>query len=326
MKGELRELTLADRELVSRYLRRYPPATSELTFTNLFVWAASRPVWLAEVQNTLVFLVEDVHNHDAHKLIFGAPVGELPPEDVRHALPEPVAGFARVPEPVAERLAGAGLRIREVRDDWDYVYRVEDLATLSGQRYHKKRNLARQCQELHECRYEPITPRLIPECVDLQDRWCATRDCGNSPGLCNEYAAILQAFDHYEDLALIGGAIRVDGQVQAYALAEPLSPGTAVWHFEKAMPGIHGLGQLITHWFALHALAEFEFVNREQDLGIPGLRQAKESYHPHCLVKKFSVEFDGVRLHPLQDPHECAGSTSEVSAMEAPPNQEAVRG
>ena len=80
--------------------------------------------------------------------------------------------------------------------------------------------------------------------------------------------------------------MRVDGTIQACAIAEDLSPGTAVWHFEKAMADIPGLGQLINHWFSKYGLSDFDYVNREQDLGIPGMRQAKESYHPHHMVPK----------------------------------------
>jgi hypothetical protein len=101
-------------------------------------------------------------------------------------------------------------------------------------------------------------------------------------------------FENFKELDLIGGAIRVDGVIQAFAIAEQLSPGVAVCHFEKALPGIQGLGQLINKWFALRGLKDFTFINREQDLGVPGLRQAKKSYHPHHLVEKYTLSVDSV--------------------------------
>jgi len=80
-----------------------------------------------------------------------------------------------------------------------------------------------------------------------------------------------------------------------------------VWHFEKAMPDIQGLGQLINQWFSLHSLRGFEFVNREQDLGIPGLRQAKESYFPHHMVEKFTALMPSTDIKSMQpaEPKEC---------------------
>jgi hypothetical protein len=122
-----------------------------------------------------------------------------------------------------------------------------------------------------------------------------------------EYSAIREAFSHYEELDPIGGAIRVNGKVEAYAVGEKLAPGTAVCHFEKAMPNVKGLGQLINQWFAKYSLSDFEFVNREQDLGVPGLRRAKESYFPHHMVEKFTARIsESVPLPELIEPHECA--------------------
>jgi hypothetical protein len=85
--------------------------------------------------------------------------------------------------------------------------------------------------------------------------------------------------------------------MQAITIGERLNDSTAVVHFEKAMPGYDGLYQLINQWFCRYGLTEFEFVNREQDLGIPGLRKAKESYHPHHMVEKYVALCD--RQEPL---------------------------
>ena len=184
----------------------------------------------------------------------------------------------------------------EDRDNADYVYRVPDLAELAGRRFSKKRNKIKQCLNKHFCEYVPITSKLLAECETMQENWCHTRDCGRNPGLCNEANAIAETFAHFEDFGLLGGAIRVDGIIQAYAIAEELYPGTAVWHFEKAMAHIPGLGQLINQWFSKYGLPEFDYVNREQDLGVPGLRQAKKSYFPHHMVEKNCISLETDRL------------------------------
>jgi hypothetical protein len=123
----------------------------------------------------------------------------------------------------------------------------------------------------------------------MLDRWCAARNCGVDPGLCDEYRAIRQLLEHYEQLDVTGAAVRVDGAVQAFSMGEALSPDTAVIHVEKAMPDIEGLYQVMNQWFCRDQLGGFDYVNREQDLGVPGLRKAKLSYHPHHMVKKFRV-------------------------------------
>lgn len=302
----IRPLQLSDRPTVEGYLRRYPPEISELTFTNLFVWRTSRPVFLVEVEDSIAFFT-NTGNDDGEKLILGHPLGKASPLNIANALGFEVAGFIRIPENTASTLRDANLLVTPDRDNSDYVYRVADLAELAGRRYHKKRNLIKQCLAAYTCQYEPITPELVSECSDMQDRWCEMRQCGQDPGLCNEYVAIREVFDYFEDLQLIGGAIRVDGTVQAYAIGEELRPGTAVCHFEKAMPGFRGLGQIINQWFAKYALRGFEFENREQDLGIPGLRQTKKSYYHHHMVNKFNAWFSTPRSQvPLTvEPREC---------------------
>jgi hypothetical protein len=303
----IRPLKLSDRSMVEAYLQRYPPEISELTFTNLFVWRASRPVFIAKVEASIVFVTHTHEDGNGKMFILGPPLGDNSPLSVANALGVEVAGFIRIPENTASTLRDANLLITPDRDNSDYVYRVRDLAELAGRRFHKKRNLIKQCLAAYTCQYEPITQALIFECVDMQDRWCEERQCGQEPGLCNEYVAIRNMFDHFEALQVVGGAIRVDRIIQAYAVGEELRPGTAVCHFEKAMPGFRGLGQLINQWFAKYALRDFEFENREQDLGVPGLRQAKESYYPDHMVEKFSAWFSADRSDialPVE-PREC---------------------
>jgi hypothetical protein len=105
-------------------------------------------------------------------------------------------------------------------------------------------------------------------------------------GLEAENAAIKAVFDKFEYLGVFGGAVYIDDKVEAFTLAEPLNDETAVVHFEKANSGIEGLYQVINQWFCQRALRGFRFVNREQDLGVSGLRKAKQSYHPHHMVEK----------------------------------------
>jgi hypothetical protein len=304
---EVRPLVLSDLPVVKAYLQRHPPEISELTFTNLFVWRNARPVFLAEADDAIVFITNSRLGDANDKLIIGSPVGGASPLAAARSLDLQVAGFSRIPETTASQLREAGLHVETDRDNWDYVYRVADLGDLAGRRFHKKRNLIKQCLRAYTCRYEPITSGLIAECSDMQDRWCKARECGHDPGLCSEYVAIRESFSLFEQLQLIGGVVRVDGIIQAYALGEQLRPGVAVCHFEKAMPGFRGLGQLINQWFSKHSLGAFELVNREQDMGISGLRQAKESYHPHHMVEKFNAWFPGVspgKALPVE-PHEC---------------------
>ena len=294
----IRSLTLNDRSLVTEYFKRYPPEISEHTFTNLFIWQPSRPIFITEIEKTLVFLVKSTGNEKDY-LLYGPPVGTLTMPDIIKAFGSSISGGSvsggniigavRIPDKDTVNIPPEKYIVNSDRDNADYVYQVSDLAELAGRRFSKKRNKIKQCLRKHLCEYVPITPELMAECEIMQDNWCHSRDCGRNPGLCNEASAIAETFAHFEDFGLLGGAVRVEGTIQAYAIAEELHPGTAVWHFEKAMAHIPGLGQLINQWFSRYGLSDFNYVNREQDLGVPGLRQAKESYFPHHMVNKSCI-------------------------------------
>lgn len=282
-------LALAHRPLVNDFLQKYPPAISELTFTNLYVWRHIRPVWVGEVLESVVFLIDAGVERTGRKILFGPPVGPAGVVAVLDQLSHEVSGTVRIPEDAAVELKKAAVTVYEDRDNFDYVYKVSDLATLKGRFFSKKRNHVKQCLEKYDCHYEPITAGNIDECVGAQERWCNVRNCSDDPGLCGEFKAIMETFAHFEEFGLLGGAIRINEQIEAFAIGEALRPSMAVWHFEKAMPGFQGLGQLINKWFSEKGLTQFTLVNREQDLGIKGLRQAKESYQPDHLIAKYNT-------------------------------------
>ena len=238
--------------------------------------------------NSLIFLVKAAHEINKY-ILLGPPVGKITIPEVFSTFQNKIIGAVRIPDKVTEELPSSSFLVNADRDNADYVYRTDDLAQLAGRRYAKKRNHIKQCLSSYTCEYVPITSKLIAECEIMQENWCHHRECGRNPGLCNEANAIAETFAHFEEFELLGGAIRVNGEIQAFAIGEELHPGTAVWHFEKAMAHIPGLGQLINQWFSKYGLAGYTYVNREQDLGIPGMRQAKESYYPDHMVQKSCI-------------------------------------
>jgi hypothetical protein len=289
MPNKLTVLDLSQADLINKYLADFPPQISEHTFTNLFAWSGTRPVWLHEVKDTLIFLIKTDICRDDELLIFGPPAGKLSLAEVFNELGDRVIGGVRLTDQDLTGLKTESFSITTDLDNSDYVYRVRDLADLAGRNYAKKRSHVKHCLSDHDCVFERISEHIIDECRDLLQRWCQSKQCDLDPNLCGEAQALQTTLDHFGDFNLLGGAIRVDGLIQALCIGESLNRTTAVCHFEKALPGINGLSQLINQWFAKECLTEFEFFNREQDLGIPGLRQAKESYHPDYMVEKFKV-------------------------------------
>lgn len=282
----LHPLSLDDRLSVTEYLQKFPPEISEQTFTNLFAWRNTRPIWIDEFKESLLLFSET----KTGLALLGNPVGLVSLPEVLKHYGSRITGAERFPK---EKIPDIGLlpgaTVIEDRDNADYVYSREDLATLSGRHFTKKRNHINQCLAAYDCQYEIITPETISECLAMQERWCTDRECKIEPGLRGEDQAIEETLLHYGELPLTGGAIRIAGRIEAFTVGEALNPSTAVTHFEKAMPQFQGLGQVINQWFARDNLGKFTYVNREQDLGIPGLRQAKESYSPDHLVEKVRI-------------------------------------
>lgn len=301
---ELGPLSLEHRPVYDEYLRRYPTEISEHSFTNFFIWRKSRPIHTIETGDSLVAFEE----REDGVILFGSPIGPLPLSDAVDAVSsvtgKDVVLCDRIPQkPVSAGLPG-GYEVVEDRDYFDYVYRQSDLATLEGRRYHKKRNLISQCLASHSYEYEGIGQQNIAEVSAMMDRWCDYRGCKGDRGLCNEFRATRELFQNYASLDAIGAAIRIDGEIQAFTVGESLNGTTAVVHFEKAMPEFKGLYQLINQRFSAEHLGEFEYVNREEDVGLAGLRQAKESYYPEMLVKKYKVYPLGRARAQLKEPVE----------------------
>jgi hypothetical protein len=289
-----RDLTIEDKPLFDSLLKEEGPQISELTFTNLFVWCASEPVQISQFGEAV--LVQRKRLRDGKTFLL-PPLGKVFLAELLKTLRtidsgqnrlSPFYGFTT--EQLRE-LDVDGLKVEPDRDDWDYVYLTRDLADLPGDKYHPKRNFVTRCLSRYECQYASIGTLEVEDCLRLQTRWCNLRRCNEIQGLEAENTAIKTVFDHYEYLGVFGGAIYVDSKIEAFTIAEPLTADTAVIHFEKANPKIEGLYQVINQWFCQRALTEFKFVNREQDLGIPGLRKAKENYYPHHMIEKYIAEY-----------------------------------
>jgi len=185
----------------------------------------------------------------------------------------------------------SGMKAELDRSQSDYVYLVEDLMELKGRRYHRKRNHIKQFRDKYSYRYIPLIPERVPQCLQLEEEWCDLRHCEASPGLYNESVAVKEAFTHFEDLGVKGGAILIDEKVEAFTLGEPLNSETVVIHIEKANPAYDGLYPAINQAFLEQEWSGYTYVNREQDLGEEGLRKAKESYFPHHMVNKYAITF-----------------------------------
>jgi hypothetical protein len=176
------------------------------------------------------------------------------------------------------------------RNHSEYVYTARDLAELSGGSY---LSIRRQLNRFKKnCAYavEPITAENHDEVKSFLEKWCEWKGCEDDPVLAHEKEAIFFAIDNFIGLGLSGLIIRVDKNIGAMSLFEPLNADTALVHFEKGLPDCEGIYKAINAETADAVSNNFTYINRESDLGVPGLREAKMRYHPHHMVEVFSLK------------------------------------
>ena len=194
-----------------------------------------------------------------------------------------------------EKLYSDKFEYIEERDLFDYVYDGESLRTLAGRKNQKKRNHINAFLKDYEGRYsyKLLDEEDFDDCLELLKIWASNKEENNEfdEGIDDESIGIRKIFNNYkylrENLKIAG--IYVDGKLEAFTMGELINPNMALIHIEKANPNIRGLYPYINQQFILNEFEDVEFVNREEDLGIPGLRKAKLSYHPVKFVEKYTV-------------------------------------
>ena len=188
------------------------------------------------------------------------------------------------------------LKFLEHRDYFDYVYRSSDLASLPGSSYSKIRNRLNKFIKKYEYATEVISDENMDEVNEFLKRWCLWKDCESDEILANEKKAILYSMSHFFDLGLSGIIIRVEGNIEALAVYEAMSPDTAVVHYEKGSPYFDGIYKAINMETAKILQKDYTFINREEDMGIAGLRKAKMSYRPHHMVEVYHVNKKDIKF------------------------------
>lgn len=285
---DFREISFEDKKSLDEAFKAYPPRISEYTFTNLFAWRETVKVFLSQIDETILVKRRTLNSEQLYLL---PPIGhegivETASRIISRTEKGKMPAIYGVDAAQAEPLRANGFDIRDMRDQWDYVYRVSDLTDLPSGKYHAKRKQISKCVAGHSPEYRPLIGDMVERCLQMQRDWCDLRHCDSDLGLEAENRAIRETLLRFGDLNVFGGVVLIGGEIEAFTVGERLNEDTAVVHFEKANSAIDGLYQFVNQQFCANALQGFSYVNREQDLGIPGLRRAKLSYHPTFFVEK----------------------------------------
>lgn len=173
--------------------------------------------------------------------------------------------------------------------DWDYIYNASDLIGLAGRKYHGKRNHLARFNELG-AEYAPLTEKDFDDCITFSAVEYNSKAHSDHSYMAEQFA-INTYFNYFAELGLQGGVVRIDGKLAAFTIGDRLNNDTFCVHIEKADTQFSGIYAGINNCFARSAAAEYKYINREEDLGIEGLRKAKQSYHPAFLLKKYTLTF-----------------------------------
>jgi hypothetical protein len=186
---------------------------------------------------------------------------------------------------MAQAATEQGLKVRERRDAAEYLYSVTDLSQLSGKKYHAKRNFVNRFMKENQFAYEDMNSSHFEPCLELARNWSQGKE---DVWVDREYDAIKAAFNAWDKLELEGGVIKIDEKIVAFTVGEAVG-NMAMIHFEKADASIPGAYATINQLFLKANFSHVTYVNRQEDLGLEGLRKAKLSYHPIDLVLKYDI-------------------------------------
>lgn len=268
--------------------------TSECTFTNLYIWRKAYNVQWGVAGGMLCVTMSW-----SGKTFFLPPYGDN--AGLAQALQAMTAYAHSTGIPFLVKGATAHM-IRQIEtampgqfiferdpDNDDYIHLTQELIELPGRKYNAKKNHIHHFEHTYpDYSFMRLTPDTAMACLDTAYEWYQKKK-DDDDFLNYEFHAVKDALEQFEVLGLRGGAILIYGKVVAFSLGEPLNSEMAVIHVEKGNSDIRGAYQLINRECCRYCWPEFTYVNREEDMGIPGLRKAKHSYHPVKMLEKYDV-------------------------------------
>lgn len=283
---EFKKIEISDIETYYKYMKNSSELSCENAFVNLLVWQPMYNNMLAE-KDGILFIKSGFEGDESFRLPYGCDL-EKGVALIKEYLGETPVFWAQEGPNLESfhNTIGKNYVFEESRNAFDYIYLQSDLATLSGKKYHSKRNHISAFSKKFDWHYETVNEgniEAVRECARLwylenADRMSKTMQC--------EQKGIEIMLDNMERLSVKGGAVFVDGRVVAFCLGSPINSKCFDTHIEKALADYSEAYAVINREFAKN-LSDYQYINREDDMGIEGLRRAKLSYKPAILLKKY---------------------------------------
>lgn len=276
---EQTEMTLEMRDELHPLFKNLTDGISEFTFANIFLFRKKNSYRISKIGASNYVITGNRDGPSFFMLPFGLPEKGLLDELFHTYSYMKLASVTQ-----SRKLCNLGYCVKKDRDNFDYLHLRKDLAVLKGRKYHKKRNLVTLFEKNYSSIIAPLMQSTIPDAMFILEKW---RESRPDPG---DYVGGKEALEKIEELKLCGNIVYIDGRPAAYTLGEELKKGTNfAIHFEKAASEYKGIYQYINKVFASSLPEKYTHINREQDMGDRGLRQAKMSYRPVGFVRKYKV-------------------------------------
>lgn len=294
--ADFKPVSLDDKDFFFRQYELFPQAHSDNTFTNMVCWNHYAYYGFAFIENNII-LSSTIDGLTRYR----PPIGPRNPDLLADVMK--LAAKSSDESPLVVLDADTKKWICELypelnlypqRKYFDYVYQASDLAELPGKKYSTIRRQLNQFQRNCTHLVESISEDNASEVKDFLEEWCEWKDCDSEPVLANEKDAVFFAISNFLKLQLSGLVIRVEGNIMAMALFEGQTSDTAVVHFEKALLDCKGIYRAINAETARFLVKDYRYINRESDMGIEGLREAKMRYHPDHMVEVHFAKRDEI--------------------------------
>ena len=284
---------LEDKAQYNSILMNCPERGCEYSFANLFLWGRQE---IAFLNGCVVFF-----SHFFGRSVYPYPIGSgdkraaleaILADSRERGIPCRITGMTEADRQELEDFFPNQFVIRSARDNFDYVYTLDALADLKGKKLQKKRNHFNRFRTEHpDYRVEPICCGNIARIQHMVNDWYVSRKISDPEGdYFLESVALAKAFRHYDALGMEGLALLEGDRVLAVTMGSPMSQDMMDVHFEKAVEDVHGAYNAINCEYARHIRLKFphiRFLNREDDMGLEGLRNAKLSYMPDHMIEKY---------------------------------------
>ncbi len=290
-----KEITLEDKNIIEKYTLESQRRNCDLSFANICSWNFLYQTKYAIVNDFLVFRF-----YLGEQLAYMMPIGKGDMKSVIELLVEDadaigakfyMVGVCTENKDELQIELPNYLSFSMERDYADYVYLRTDLATLKGKKYQSKRNHINKFKAQYpDYEYKELTPQLVSECLKLEEEWCRANNCEEQTALAAERRSMTFALSNMESLGITGGVLHVGGKIVAFTYGCIISNDTWDVCVEKADTTVEGSYTMINFEYANHIDPSFIYINREEDLGLDGLRKAKLSYHPIILLEKWIAE------------------------------------